>query len=53
MPWSKKEQESYDRLQEIREYMIDCVVCECPITPKERDEYNGRCNYCYKVKKAG
>ena len=48
MPWSKKEQESYDRLQEIREYMIDCVVCECPITQREHDENDGMCDHCYK-----
>ena len=53
MPWSKEMQESYALQQKIRRHMIDCVICECPITPKERDENEKMCNYCYKVKKGG
>ena len=55
MPWSKEQESSYAHQQEIRAYLIDCVVCESPITPKDRDENNGMCKHCYeeKVKKRG
>tara|TARA_Y100000310_G_scaffold224539_1_gene226422 strand:- start:32 stop:199 length:168 start_codon:yes stop_codon:yes gene_type:complete len=53
MPWSKDLEKSYDYQQKIRSYLIDCVACESPITPKERDENGGMCKHCYeeKVKK--
>ena len=50
MPWSKDLEKSYAYQQKIRAYLIDCVVCESPITPKERDENDEMCNYCYKEK---
>ena len=55
MAWSKEQESSYAHQQEIRAYLIDCVVCESPITPKDRDENDGMCKYCYeeKVKKRG
>ncbi len=50
MPWSKDLKESYAQIHKIRTYLIDCVVCDSPITPKERDENEGMCDYCYKEK---
>ena len=50
MPWSKDEEESYAYIQKIRNYLIDCVACESPITPKEHDENDGMCNFCYNEK---
>ena len=48
-------QESYAHQRKIRYYMIDCVVCDSPITPKDRDENDEMCKHCYKekVKKGG
>ena len=53
MPWSKELQSTYAHQQEIRGYLIDCVICESPITSKDHDENDGMCKYCYeeKVKK--
>ena len=55
MVWSKEQESSYAHQQKIRAYLIDCVICESPITPKDRDENDGMCKYCYeeKVKKRG
>ena len=55
MSWSKDLQKSYAHIQAIRTYLIDCVECQSPITPEERDENNGMCKHCYeeKVKKRG
>ena len=47
MPWSKDLEKSYDYQQKIRSYLIDCVACESPITPKDRDENDGMCKHCY------
>jgi len=47
MPWTKELQESYKHIQEIRNYLIDCVVCQCPITPIEQKKNEGMCNHCY------
>jgi rRNA maturation endonuclease Nob1 len=46
MVWSKDLEESYKRIQAIRAYMLDCPVCDCPITSKEHDENEGMCDYC-------
>lgn len=46
MAWSKELEESYKRIQVKRSYMLDCVVCDAPITPKEHDENDGKCDYC-------
>ena len=46
MAWSKDLEESYAHQQKIRAYLIDCVVCESPITQKEHDENKGMCDYC-------
>ena len=55
MSWSKDLQKSYAHIQAIRTYLIDCVECQSPITPEERDKNNGMCKHCYeeKVKKRG
>ena len=47
MAWSKEQESSYAHQAKKRAYLIDCVECESPITPKERDENKGMCNYCY------
>ena len=47
MPWSKELQESYEHQQKIRYHMIDCMVCQCPITPTEQKKNEGMCNFCY------
>ena len=47
MPWSKELQESYAHAARIKGYLIDCVVCESPITPKERDNNSGMCRHCH------
>ena len=46
MPWSKDLEESYEQIQIKRSYMLDCVVCDSPITPKEQNKNNGMCDYC-------
>ena len=55
MPWSKELQQSYEHQKIIRTYLIDCVECESPITPEERDKNDGMCKHCYeeKMKKRG
>ena len=55
MAWSKELEKSYAHQRKIRYYMIDCVVCDSPITPKDRDENDEMCKHCYKekVKKGG
>ena len=50
MSWSKDLQKSYAHIQAIRTYLIVCVVCDSPITPKEHDENEGMCDYCYEQK---
>ena len=51
MSWSKELEESYAYQQNIRDYMIDCVICEFPITPTEQWHNEGMCNFCYEEKK--
>ena len=51
MSWSKELEESYAYQQKIRDYMIDCVICEFPITPTEQWHNEGMCNFCYEEKK--
>ena len=46
MVWSKELEESYKRIQVKRSYMLDCVFCDRPITPIERDENDGKCDFC-------
>ena len=55
MPWSKEQESSYAHQAKIRGYLIDCIVCESPITSKDRDENDGRCKHCYEenAKKRG
>ena len=31
----------------IKRHMIDCVVCQCPITPIEQKRNEGMCNFCH------
>ena len=50
MAWSKELQSTYAHQQKIRAYLIDFVVCESPITPKDRDKNDGMCKYCYEEK---
>ncbi len=45
--WTKEEIEDYQHIAEIRSYMLDCVVCSCPITRKEQEENDGMCPYCH------
>ena len=47
MAWSKEQESSYAHQAKKRAYLIDCVVCESPITPKEHDENKGMCDFCY------
>ena len=47
MSWSKELQESYAHIASIKRHMIDCVICECPITPIEQKKNEGMCNHCY------
>ena len=51
MSWSKELEESYAYQQKIRDYMIDCVICEFPITPTEQKNNKGMCNFCVEEKK--
>ena len=44
MAWSKELEESYAHQQVKKSYMLDCVVCECPITQKEKNENKGMCD---------
>ncbi len=45
--WTKDEIESYAHIAKIKSYMLDCVVCSCPITRKEQEENDGMCPYCH------
>ena len=47
MPWTKELQESYKHIARIKAYLIDCVVCQCPITPIEQKKNEGMCNHCH------
>ena len=47
MPWTKELQDSYEHISKIKSYLIDCVVCQCPITPIEQKKNEGMCNYCH------
>ena len=47
MSWSKEEEESYAHIAKIKSYLIDCVVCQCPITPIEQKKNEGMCNFCH------
>ena len=47
MPWTKEEEEGYAHMASIKAHMIDCVVCECPITPTEQKKNNGMCDHCH------
>ena len=47
MSWSKEEEESYAHMASIKRHMIDCVVCQCPITPIEQKRNEGMCNFCH------
>ena len=47
MPWTKEEIESYEVIAEIRSYMLDCIVCSCPITRKEQEIHDGMCPHCH------
>jgi hypothetical protein len=47
MPWSKELQEGYAHIAKIKSYLIDCVICECPITPIEQKKNEGMCDYCH------
>jgi len=47
MAWPKELQKSYAHQHNTKEYMIDCVVCGSPITPKERDKNSGMCEHCH------
>ena len=47
MPWSKEEEEGYAHMASIKAHMIDCVVCQCPITPIEQKKNEGMCNHCH------
>ena len=47
MSWSKELQESYAHQHNIKVHMIDCVVCECPITSIEQKKNDGMCKYCH------
>ncbi len=47
MPWSKKLEKSYAHIASIKRHLIDCVVCQCPITPIEQKKNDGMCDYCH------
>ena len=46
MTWSKELQERYDHIANIKRHLIDCVVCQSPITQKDFDEKDGMCGWC-------
>ena len=47
MPWSKKLEESYAHIASIKRHLIDCVICECPITLEEQKKNDGMCRHCH------
>ena len=47
MPWTKELEESYAHIASIKRHLIDCVVCQSPITPIEQKKNEGMCNHCY------
>jgi len=46
MPWSKELQDSWKAQQKIKNDQKDCIVCGCPITKKDYDDYK-MCPWCY------
>ena len=47
MTWTKELEESYAHIASIKRHLIDCVVCQSPITPIEQKKNEGMCNHCY------
>jgi len=46
MEWSRELEESYKRVQDIKNDHRDCTSCGCPITQKDFDDYK-MCSWCY------
>ena len=46
MVWSRELQESYKRVQDIRNDHRDCTSCGRPITQKDFADYK-MCSWCY------
>ena len=47
MVWTKEEIEGYEHIARIKAYMLDCIVCSCPITRKEKESLNDMCPHCH------
>jgi len=47
MDWTEEEIESYEHIARIRGYMLDCIICSCPITRKEKESLDDMCSHCH------
>ena len=47
MVWTKEEIEGYEHMSRIKAYMLDCIVCSCPITRKEKESLDDMCPHCH------
>ena len=46
MPWTKEQQKSWKMQSDIKDDLIDCPICESPVSLKDFSDYK-MCPWCY------